>query len=74
MPLTAPVGGDFELPPEDTHIARCYRVIDMGTTLNPTFNVRQHKVMLSWELPECLMKKVSTLVSPFPSTRHIPYP
>lgn len=46
------------MTPAGTHLATCYRVIDMGTQ-NISFNgenKRQHKIMLSWELPEELME------------------
>lgn len=49
-------GGDFELAPEDTHIARCYRIVDLGTQHNAHFNKDSHKVLISWELPEALME------------------
>lgn len=54
MSLTLPKesGGDFELPPADTHIATCYRIIDLGTQQIEWQNEvkHQHKIMLSWEL------------------------
>lgn len=56
MPMHMPPdsGGDFELAPEGAHVAICYRVIDLGTQ-QTEFNgekKRQHKIMLSWELPD----------------------
>jgi hypothetical protein len=45
--------GNFELCPSDTHIATCYRIIDLGTQRveftkgEPKF---PHQCMLSWEL------------------------
>jgi hypothetical protein len=47
-------GADFELCPGGTYIARCYRVIDKGTTEN-SFGKMAHKVLISWELPTTLM-------------------
>lgn len=47
-------GGDFEMPPQGSHVAVCYRVVDLGTQ-QTEFNgekKRQHKIMLSWELPD----------------------
>ena len=46
-------GGDFELVPAGVYLARCYRMIDIGTQQVTskkfgTKNVRQ--VMLYWEL------------------------
>lgn len=54
MSLVLPVesGGDFELAPADTHVATCYRVIDLGTQ-KVEFQGEakfQHKIMISWEL------------------------
>lgn len=52
MGLTAKnSGGDFELPPAGTHVARCYRLIDLGTQFNERWNSKQHKVSIGWELP-----------------------
>lgn len=49
--------GDFTPPPAGTHLAICYRFIDLGTQAGeyqgkPT---SLRKVMLSWELPNELM-------------------
>lgn len=43
-------GGDFELTPEDTYTARCYRIIGLGTqeSNNPAYKPA-FKVMISWE-------------------------
>jgi len=46
-----PEGGEFEKAPEGTHLARCYRVIDLGTQTSPTYGTKQRKVLISWELP-----------------------
>lgn len=54
MHLPTPTETDFELPPAGTHIGVCYRVIDLGTQ-DTSFNgqaKRQHKVLVSWELPD----------------------
>ena len=54
MQIPAPNERDFEIPPAGTHKAICYRVIDLGTQ-DTTFQgqaKKQHKVMLSWELPD----------------------
>ena len=44
--------GDFELTPEGAYIARCIKVIDMGTqTRTGQFGTKsKHEVMISWEL------------------------
>lgn len=44
--------GDFEDPPEGTHAARCFRVIDLGTQAG-TYNEETkfaRKIMIGWEL------------------------
>lgn len=51
MSLTATdKGGEFETTPEGTYVARCYKIIDLGTQVSPTFGTEAHKVMISWEL------------------------
>lgn len=44
--------GDFELVPEGAYVARCIKVIDLGTqTLTGQFGTKQVKqVMVTWEL------------------------
>jgi hypothetical protein len=56
--IPKPNDSDFELPPAGTHLALCYRVIDLGTQKTTYLGQakEQHKVMLSWELPEEKMK------------------
>src|SRR6185437_10356989 len=57
MYVPAPNDRQFELPPAGTHMATCYRVIDLGTQ-SSTWNgqaKRQHKILISWELPDELM-------------------
>ena len=47
-------GADFDPPPEGSHIAVCYRVIDLGTQ-EVTFQgavSHKHLLLLSWELPD----------------------
>lgn len=45
---------DFTPPPAGTHLAICYRVLDLGTQQIEWKGEakRQHKIMLSWELPD----------------------
>jgi hypothetical protein len=56
MSLVMPeeTGGDFELTPEGSHTATCYRVIDLGTqeTSYEGKVKQQHKVLIAWELTE----------------------
>lgn len=49
-------GGQFEMAPEGTHIARCYRLIDLGTHFSTYYNKSAHKIRLYWELPTETMK------------------
>lgn len=44
-------GGDFAPPPAGTHVARCYRIVDLGTQDNPFPPHKPHRqVYLTWEL------------------------
>jgi hypothetical protein len=54
MYLPPPSETKFELVPAGTHLALCYRVIDLGTqeTVYMGQPKKQHKVLLSWELPD----------------------
>ena len=54
MYVPAPNDKEFELPPAGTHKAICYRVIDLGTQDGSYAGQpkQQHKVLVSWELPE----------------------
>lgn len=54
MRLPPNSGGDFTPPPSGTHAAICYRVVDLGTQqIEWQGSVKhQHKIMISWELPD----------------------
>jgi hypothetical protein len=54
MYMPANNGGDFTPPPAGTHLSVCYRVIDLGTQQVDWQgeSKQQHKLMLSWEIPE----------------------
>lgn len=59
MPNVMPKqGADFELPPQGSHIAVCYRVVDLGTQETNFQGKVSHKpkILISWELPEELMQ------------------
>ncbi len=45
-------GGDFERCPQGMHLARCYRIIDLGTQKSEYMGQTKylHKVMLGWEI------------------------
>lgn len=53
-PIKAPVsaGGDSELPPEGVYLARCYKMVDIGTqTEQSQFGTKENrKIYLYWEL------------------------
>jgi hypothetical protein len=54
MQIPTPNERDFEIAPAGTHKAICYRVIDLGTQ-DTSFQgqaKKQHKIMVSWELPD----------------------
>lgn len=59
MPFYAPKPNtvDFVPPPAGSHAAICYRLIDLGTQQSEYLGQtkRQHKIILSWELPDELM-------------------
>jgi hypothetical protein len=50
--IAADNGGNFKPVPQGVHLARCYRVIDLGTQeVEYQGDVKaQHKIMLGWEL------------------------
>lgn len=54
MHIPKPTDIQFELPPAGNHMAICYRVIDLGTQDSSYMGQpkRQHKVLVSWELPD----------------------
>lgn len=54
MYMPTPNGGDFMPPPAGTHLAICYRVIDLGTQLSEYQGETKsaHKIMIGWELCE----------------------
>ncbi|MCW5615870.1 MAG: hypothetical protein KIT32_12175 [Rhodocyclaceae bacterium] len=58
MTLPKPNDSDFVPPPQGTHLAVCYRVIDLGTQMVEWQGQKktQHKIMLSWELPNEVME------------------
>ena len=58
-------GGDFEKAPEGMHIARCYKIVDCGTHLNPVFGKEQRLAWVYWELPKTLMKNGEHAGKPF---------
>lgn len=67
MQLPKPESGRFESCPPGTHVAICYRFIDLGTQRyqHPGGPKDQHKVMLSWELPDALIQEGDYAGEPF---------
>ena len=56
MGLTAKnEGGDFVLCPAGVKVARCFRVIDLGTHYSEKWDKSSHKIMLAWEFPNDTM-------------------
>ena len=47
-------GADFTPAPQGTHVARCVQHIDMGTQYSEYYKKSSHKLLLGWELPNCL--------------------
>ena len=45
--------GGFDPIPEDLHIAICYGIWDLGTQFSERWEKDVHKVVLTWELPNC---------------------
>jgi len=48
--MPAVSSGDFAMAPSGSHVAVCYRVIDLGT--QQTSFGHKHQILISWELPE----------------------
>lgn len=60
-------GGDFEQPPVGTHVARCVKIIDIGTQKGEyqgkaTF---KRQVIIGWELPNALITEGDYAGKPF---------
>lgn len=52
MPIrTSNNTGNFSLPPEGMHVARCYRVIDCGTHRDQRYGKEKRIGWIFWELP-----------------------
>jgi len=41
-----------ELLPEANHVANCYSIVDIGTHYSEFYKKWQHKVFITWEIPE----------------------
>ena len=63
--------GDYEQPPVGTHVARCVKVIDLGTQ-EQTFEGKtsyKRQVLIGWELPNELMERGDFAGQPFTVTK-----
>lgn len=49
-------GADFLPPPEGSFLARCVKLIDLGTQYSERWNKSNRTIMVSWELPTELME------------------
>jgi len=64
-------GGDFEQPPVGTHIARCVKIIDIGTQRGEyqgKANIRR-QCIIGWELPNELLSEGDYAGKPFTVSR-----
>mgnify|MGYP001579847468 CR=1 FL=1 len=58
-------GGDFKPCPEGMHLARCFKIIDLGTHMIPQFGKEAHKARIYFELPKTLMAEGEMAGQPF---------
>ena len=42
---------DFDPAPQGMHIARCIRIIDLGTAMDTMYQKEKHDVFFMWEIP-----------------------
>lgn len=54
--LNAPIGQDFEIASSGTHLGRCYRIVDIGTSRYEKFNKYIRKIIILFELSNLKMK------------------
>lgn len=67
MKWTDTGGGDFEQPPVGTHVARCVKVIDIGTQKGEYQGkaTSKRQCIVGWELPDELMTEGDYAGKPF---------
>lgn len=71
MKWTDTGGGDFEQAPIGTHVARCIKIIDIGTQKGEyqgKVNIRR-QCIIGWELPNELMQEGDYAGKPFTVSR-----
>lgn len=49
-------GSDRQLPPADNHVARCVKLVHIGSTYDEKYNKTRDQVIVTWELPNELAK------------------
>lgn len=71
MRLTDKGGGDFEQAPTGAQIARCIKIIDIGTQTGEYQGKPTHRrqIIITWELPKCLMEEGEYAGKPFTVSR-----
>ena len=55
MPLVAKQtggGGNLDPVPHGSHHAICYSIVDIGTQYSKKYDKSQHKIVLTWEVPD----------------------
>jgi hypothetical protein len=60
-------GGDYKPAPAGAHVARCFRIVDLGTQ-ETTFKgetKHQHQILVTWELPTNLMTEGESNGKPY---------
>ena len=64
-------GGSFEQAPTGTHVARCYKLIDLGTTEQEFQGEvkKRHQIIVGWELPNELMQTGEFAGQPFTASK-----
>lgn len=64
-------GGTFEQSPPGTHVARCYKLVDLGTTLQEFQGEsrKRHQILVGWELPNELMTTGEFSGQPFTASK-----
>lgn len=60
-------GVEFEQPPLGSHVARCIKIIDLGTQMSDYQGEKseKHKIIIGWELPNALIKEGNYAGQPF---------
>ena len=67
MKASEPDSSGYQAPEPGTYIARCVRLIDLGTQINEYQGVarQQHQILVGWELPNELIEEGEAAGQPF---------